>query len=212
MTSARPDTRTHLVNTATSLFLTKSYGTISTSKICTAAEVNKGTFYHFFPSKAALLIAALDKYTAQTVAQIEQISGSSLPIEQKLQALFNATLQTNSQWQEESEVSINGCLISNIGHELSTVDEQIRAATQRCITALVDALKPAVEEFSINNSLNLPVQGAAEYLLAMMQGSLTMAKVFNSTEHLANMSNNAAACLTAMTQQDQHRAELTPAP
>ncbi len=208
MTSARPDTRTHLVNTATSLFLNKSYGTISTSKICTAAEVNKGTFYHFFPSKAALLIATLEKYTGHTVAKLQEIQTENLPPEQKVRALFEVPTQINMQWQEDQD-RMTGCLISNIGHELSTVDEQIRAATQKCITSLIAAVKPTVQEFSDKKGLDLPVDKATEQLVAMIQGGLTLAKVFNSTEHINTIADNAALTLSAMAPAKHAGAQLS---
>lgn len=201
MTSSRPDTRTHLVNTATSLFLNKSYGTISTSKICTSAEVNKGTFYHFFPSKAALLIAALEKYTAEAVAQLHQIQHCSLSPEQKLKALFDVPANTNAVWLEEN-APYYGCLISNIAHELSTVDEQIRVAAARCLHDLIEAAKPVVKEYCDSNNVSLDVGTATERVVALLQGGLTMAKLFKSNQHLQRLAEQAGPALLALNNQE----------
>jgi len=196
MTSNRPDTRTHLVNTATTLFLEKSYGTISTSKICEAAAINKGTFYHFFPSKAALLIAAMEKYSSQTMEQFAEIKSSSLSPEDKVLALFEVPAKANLAWQE-SEGSVNGCLVSNIGHELSTVDEEIRAATERSTSALIASIKPIVEEFIDAEGISLEPQEAAEQVMAMIQGGLALAKVFNTTSYLTTVSRCVLPALRA---------------
>lgn len=200
MSSNRSDTRSHLIDTATHLFLNKSYGTVSTSKICQEAEINKGTFYHFFPSKASLLIAALEQYTRQTIDRLHLIKSSELTPEQKLKAIFDVPNAINSQWKPTDGL-VRGCLISNIGHELGTVDEQIRHATEKCMSQIMEAVKPTIMEFSENQNLGLEANAAAEKLIAMIQGSLTLAKVFNSPHYVTAMSSHAIALLR--TQQDQ---------
>lgn len=55
------DTRQKLIDTALELMWTNSYGTVSVDDICKAADVKKGSFYHFFPSKVDLSIAAMEQ-------------------------------------------------------------------------------------------------------------------------------------------------------
>ena len=60
MSTPRPnDTRHRLLEAATSLIWESSYGAASVEGICQRAGVNKGSFYHFFPSKSELAVAAL---------------------------------------------------------------------------------------------------------------------------------------------------------
>ena len=61
MSHPRPhDTRHRLLEAASALIWESSYSSASVDAICQRAEVNKGSFYHFFPSKAELAVAALE--------------------------------------------------------------------------------------------------------------------------------------------------------
>jgi len=55
------DTKQKLIDTALELIWKSSYGSVSVDDICKAADVKKGSFYHFFPSKVDLAIAAIEE-------------------------------------------------------------------------------------------------------------------------------------------------------
>lgn len=62
---ARPETRQKLVDAAHALIWANSYARVSVEDICREAGVQKGSFYHFFPTKSDLAAAALeDKWLA----------------------------------------------------------------------------------------------------------------------------------------------------
>jgi len=60
--SVVPDTRQRLVETAVFLFWENGYAATGVAEILARAKVNSGSFYHFFKSKEALLLAVLDWY------------------------------------------------------------------------------------------------------------------------------------------------------
>src|SRR5579871_6741254 len=55
-------TRTRLLDAARYLFWEKGYAATGIAEILDRAGANSGSFYHFFPSKEALLNAVLDSY------------------------------------------------------------------------------------------------------------------------------------------------------
>ena len=55
------DTRQRLLDAAQALFHASSYRDVGVQQICNHAGVKKGSFYHFFPSKRDLAVAALDQ-------------------------------------------------------------------------------------------------------------------------------------------------------
>lgn len=193
-TSTRPDTRTHLVKTASELFQSRSYGNISTSKICEAAAVNKGTFYHFFPSKAALLIAAMNGYTQDQIAVYNQIAGSEQTPEAKIIALFTHASDTSAACKESHGV-IHGCMVANIGMELSTVDATITKATRENLAALCQALEPIVSAFAEERGLSLDTVTEARQLMGILQGAVLMAKIANDASGISAMAASALATL-----------------
>src|SRR4051794_28868486 len=60
--SAAPHTRDRLVNSARFLFWDRGFAGTSMSELLAHADVNSGSFYHFFDSKEALLREVLGQY------------------------------------------------------------------------------------------------------------------------------------------------------
>lgn len=56
MGRAPTNTKTKLIETATDLIWRDSYGSVSVDDICAQTGVKKGSFYHYFPSKAHLAL------------------------------------------------------------------------------------------------------------------------------------------------------------
>src|ERR1700723_1486330 len=63
MANAIP-TRARLINSARYLFWERGFAGTSMADLLAHAEVNSGSFYHFFESKEALLRAVLETYKA----------------------------------------------------------------------------------------------------------------------------------------------------
>ena len=54
------DTRSRILDTAREMFHGRSYADVGIQEICDGARVQKGSFYHFFPSKRDLALAVID--------------------------------------------------------------------------------------------------------------------------------------------------------
>lgn len=63
--------REELLDAAQGLFLDKGIGATSIDDIASAAEVAKGTFYLYFPSKEALLHALQERFVAGFLEQLD---------------------------------------------------------------------------------------------------------------------------------------------
>lgn len=72
--------RTEIIDAAENLFAAKGYASTAISDILAALNIAKGTFYHYFVSKEALMDAVIERYidaemaVAQAVADDPQIS------------------------------------------------------------------------------------------------------------------------------------------
>jgi len=60
--------RGKLLDAATSIVRTKGYAATSVDELCASAGVTKGAFFHHFPSKDSLAVAALDHWTEKSDA------------------------------------------------------------------------------------------------------------------------------------------------
>ena len=57
---ARGDTRLRLIHAASDLMSRRGYAAAGVDDLCRLAGARKGSFYHFFPTKADLALAALE--------------------------------------------------------------------------------------------------------------------------------------------------------
>ena len=60
--------REELIDCAQTLFLARGYENASLNEVIAAAGVSKGAFYHYFPSKAALLEALAERFAQRSLA------------------------------------------------------------------------------------------------------------------------------------------------
>lgn len=59
------ETRSRILESANLLFSKNGYATTGVAEICQAAGVSKGAFYHHFPSKQAVFLAAMESWLTQ---------------------------------------------------------------------------------------------------------------------------------------------------
>ena len=192
------ETRDRLLQTATDLFLGKGYGVVGTSEICRTAGINKGTFYHFFPSKSALLAAAIAAYAEEFRRDFAAISAGNKPPLEKLQALFDVPARKNADWKKAQGYA-QGCLVGNMALELASVDEAVRAAVQDAMLHWRHAIEPVVISL-INGGDIPPIDPAegAELVVGLIQGGIVMAKSQNDPGRIGAMAKVAPGALSGL--------------
>ncbi|AYJ85293.1 TetR/AcrR family transcriptional regulator (plasmid) [Sphingomonas paeninsulae] len=79
----KASTRDRILDAATASFWKQGYHAVSVDVICAAAGVQKGSFYHAFPSKADLLLTALVRVRDADRSEIERIYATDEPIMDK---------------------------------------------------------------------------------------------------------------------------------
>lgn len=178
------DTKTKLLRVAIELIAESSYGSVSVDDICKKAEVKKGSFYHFFPSKADLTVAAMEADWQAGQPRLDRIFSSQTPPVERLTAYFESSCEKQASAQEKFG-KICGCPMITLGAELSTQDEKIRQKTveivNRYLKYFESAVRDAVEEGVI--AADQP-RALAEELFAYFQGSMLQAKIRNDLKPL----------------------------
>lgn len=105
--------REQILQVARHLFLTKNYEATTMVDIMDALEIAKGTIYHYFSSKEALLEAVIDDIVDKMVRQMEltlkKSSGKAL---EKMEQLVKAgqVAQENEKLLEQLHKPANGVL------------------------------------------------------------------------------------------------------
>ncbi|MGE0056037.1 MAG: TetR/AcrR family transcriptional regulator [Hyphomicrobium sp.] len=191
------DSRERMVQAASVLFLGGSFHKVGIAEICAVAHVNKGTFYHFFPSKISLLLEIIDRYTSAVAEQFANVANSALPPARKVSGVFDIPQERNTAWQAEYG-SASGCFIGNIILEMAATDPVVRERAEKAIERLTKTLQPIVDEYL----QSLKVEGAdvpaiAELLMGMIQGAQVQAKVHNDPAVFSRYAAHAPSMLHA---------------
>jgi TetR/AcrR family transcriptional repressor of nem operon len=174
------DARERLIASAIELIYARSYGAVSVDNLCERAGVHKGSFYHFFPSKRELLLAAIDvqwEQAKQTV--LEPAFAPDVPPLERVARFF--TLFTDPRCGDPAGTGcVLGCPFGNLAAEMGAQDPVIRAKVQDVfagICAYVEgALREAVAEGTI---AGVDPAAGARALLAYYEGIMLVAKAAN---------------------------------
>lgn len=167
-------TRDRIVRSAARLFLTRSYQSVGIADLCTAADVRKGSFYHFFPSKADLAKAVVDLHAGELE---RRLAADGSPAE-RLFAVADAVTQIQTGFEKRFG-RVVGCPFGNLAAELSTTDDELRAHVAgvfaRWEARLVDACRAAADAGALHDGVTPAT--LAHMILAQIQGLILLAKV-----------------------------------
>jgi TetR/AcrR family transcriptional repressor of nem operon len=177
------DTRQRIIEVAKTRFHNRSYADVGIKEICEMASIQKGSFYHFFPSKRDLVLAVIDEFAVDWAnGFVAEAFDPTLPPMDRIDYLIDAAYY----WQKSNKDlngHIPGCLFGNLALEISTQDDVLRAKLIAVFKSAKerfrDTLDEAVEQGIINP---LDSDATAEAMLAYLEGLILLAKAENDPE------------------------------
>jgi len=176
-------TRERILHAARELFHARSYADVGIKEICDSARVQKGSFYHFFPSKRDLAMAVIDDMADDWAhGFIAEAFDRNLPPLERLDYMIDAAYY----WQKAAkdlEGRMPGCLFGNLALEISTRDEVLRAKLNAVFDKVGARFHETLEE-AIEQGLLAPLdtEATAQAMLAYLEGMLLLAKTRNDPE------------------------------
>lgn len=182
------DARERLLNAACELMLRRGYGAIGVAEICAHADVRKGSFYHFFPSKQALTLAVVDAHWDRQRGDWTAVLGVSGPALSRLEKLVQQQFSVQREGLD-STGAVTGCLLGNLALELSNHEQEVRRRLEEIFDEQIDlvwaTLSHAAEEGTIPRSAADRVTARA--IVAQIEGMVMLAKLGNDPSVLADM-------------------------
>lgn len=173
------ESRDRLLAAATELFLGGSFHHVGIAEICSSADVNKGTFYHFFPSKIDLLLAVIEGYVMSIAKKYDDIAASDDAPARKLRNVFMVPQRQNEAWKAVHGTA-SGCFLGNVILELAATEPIVREKSKWAIAEWSRALQPIITEFLKKEKItNLDAPAAADVVIGIVQGAHVLAKVKN---------------------------------
>lgn len=181
--SPHADTRTRILATARELFHGRSYADVGIKEICELAEVQKGSFYHFFPSKQDLAMAVIDDMADDWAhGFVAEAFDRELPPLERLDYLVDAAYY----WQKAAkdiEGRMPGCLFGNLALEVSTRDDVLRAKLTAVFQKASARFHETLDEAMARGDIPpLDTDATAQAMLAFLEGIILLAKTRNDPE------------------------------
>ena len=186
-TTAAPDSRCRLIAAARDLLWRNSYASVSVDDLCKRAEVNKGSFYHHFPSKAELATAAFESVWDEMRPFLDGVFSPLVPPLERFDRYCAATIQIQLDKQQETGC-VMGCPFTNLGSEISTTDDGLRrvAAMKQERSCLYFAAAIRDGQAAGVIPAGDPVMLAAQ-IQAFITGVATQARITNCTTPFAGL-------------------------
>src|ERR1700754_140354 len=173
------DARQRIVTSAARLFLERSYQAVGVDELCQAADVRKGSFYHYFPSKSELAKAVIDLHAD---AFARQLTGTSTATPaQRLHAIPDAIGQIQSAFEAHFGRAV-GCPFGNLAAELSTSDDDLRRHLAGKLATMEAHMATTCRQAAAAGALRegTDPDRLAHALLAQYQGIILLAKLNNT--------------------------------
>lgn len=189
------DAKEKLTEAALGLIWTNGYGATSVDDICEKAGVRKGSFYHFFKSKAELEVAALEANWQRGRRVLNEIFSPTVPPLERIEGYFDMILRRQGELRAQYG-SVLGCPLCSVGSEVGTQEEAIREKTLEVMGYYLKFLESAIRDAHAQKQIVAHDPATkARALYAFVQGLLTQARISNSLEPLHELKSGGYALL-----------------
>lgn len=173
-----PPTRNRLIDSARFLFWERGYAGTSMADLLAHANVNSGSFYHFFESKEALLREVLEGYLLALRPMIVDpaYAASDEPVERVFAILAGyraRIIQTHSKY---------GCPLGRLALEIDPENRPAHALIAKNFRGWIGAVRECVEQLEPRLPRGTDLDALATYVLAVMEGGVMLSRSYGSVE------------------------------
>ena len=188
MSLPNTDTQQRIVDAARELIYARSYADVGVAEICEHAGVQKGSFYHFFPSKRDLTLAVLDaQYLAFKEHMIDRAFADDVPPMARLLRFAKLVYEFQKQLKKDSG-RVLGCPVGNLANEMASYDEAIREKIEQVFHKAQANVRLVLKEASKAGELpGVNLDATAQAMFAYFEGVMMLAKTQNDPEVLRKL-------------------------
>ena len=168
--------------------LRDGYSATSVDEVIRKAGLSKGSFYHFFDSKEALGLAALEHYYTDRVGRLAAGTHTTEtdPLRRAHSFLGHASNVAADLWSA-------GCLLANLAADAAgssrVVSSALKKRTSELRALLVDLLSPLATSKTTATAL-------ADQFLVCIEGSIVLARIYDDPTYLRRGLEQFRSCLT----------------
>lgn len=171
-------TRDRLINSARFLFWERGYAGTSMSELLAHAEVNSGSFYHFFDSKEALLRAVLEQYIEllRPVVVNPAFASTPKPLERIFAVLAGyreRILMTNCTF---------GCPLGRLALEVDPENAPAHKLIAQNFQGWIEAVRECLVELKSSLPRGTNIDALATFILVTMEGGVMLSRSYRSVD------------------------------
>lgn len=175
------NTKERLVEAAIEMVWQNSYSSVSVDNICHAADVRKGSFYHYFRSKSELAVEAMEQHYQKAKVDFDNVfSSSNTPIERFEKYADLACERQKKAIEKYGHVC--GCPFASIGSEMANQDNMIREKADKVFRRHQRYYESTIRDMVAENLLpaDTDILARSEEVSSYICGQMMMARVQNS--------------------------------
>jgi TetR/AcrR family transcriptional regulator, transcriptional repressor for nem operon len=182
--TAESTTREHLLDVGLRQLRITGYTATGVKEVLDLAQVPKGSFYHYFPSKEAFVGELFDRYFKGEGERAHRLLGArAVPPLRRLRAYFEELILVYGQPGEAA-----GCLIGAMSLEIADHIPKLQVQLQSMYSGwqniIADVLREAVKRGDLAKSTK--PDSLAEFMLNSYEGALVRMKGEQSSRPLQN--------------------------
>jgi TetR/AcrR family transcriptional repressor of nem operon len=170
------ETREKLVRAAERLMLRNGYSAMRVDDVIRRAGLSKGSFYHFFDSKEALGLAALEHYYEDRVGRLAAgtYATETDPLRRAQGFLNHASHVAADLWN-------TGCLLANLAVDAAgssrVIANALKKRTSDLRALLIDVLSPFTTP-------EITAADLADQFLVCIEGSIVLTRIYDDPTYL----------------------------
>ncbi len=178
MTKSPPTTRDRLIDSARFLFWERGFAGTSMSELLAHADVNSGSFYHFFDSKEALLRAVLEGYLHLLRPMV--IDPAFARVQEPVDRIFAILagyrariLGTDCRY---------GCPLGRLALEIDPENAPAHQLIAQNFQGWIEAVRECIEAMKDSLPPGTDLDALATYVLVVMEGGVMLSRSYRSVE------------------------------
>jgi TetR/AcrR family transcriptional regulator, transcriptional repressor for nem operon len=179
---AKANVRERLLEAGLETLHRRGFNGCGVQEIASTAGVPKGSFYNHFESKEELGAAVIERYWKQRAGSaLRLLDEPEFGPRERLRRYFSALADKMGK-----RAYSGGCLIGNLGAELSDQSELIRVGVEAAFARWVEALELCIREGQSGGAIRADIDAAvlASFLINAWEGAMLRAKVVKNSAPL----------------------------
>jgi TetR/AcrR family transcriptional regulator, transcriptional repressor for nem operon len=182
------DARERLLDAVNELTWQQGYNAVTVDAICERAGVKKGSFYHYFDSKADLTKAAIEtRWQSFSHPLLEKTFAADIPPLERLKNYF-AAIQHNQTELKKKSGRVLGCAFFCLAMDGGGLEEEVAELAQRYLQKKRRYFEAAIRDAKEQGLISIDdVEAATQAVYSLFEGANARARVQNNPDTLSDV-------------------------